>query len=251
MRNILLSGIFIFCAAFYVSAQEEIPALASEPAVEKPVSETPRKKYFNIGFVNQKFTTPSYYGFDQKLKSNYGVSISRGRTYFLHKKPLARMIRFGIDATWIDINFTNYKLQYEYGGSDYSFGYGGYEEETETTNFYQVEVAMQVGPSITVSPIKNLNVNAYFRYAPGFSGLYDSDSFHGAFSSYFVGGGTVYYKMIGVGVEARFGSCKYKTAGFLEELEEEFGYESGDEQKSMGNEKSKFSGMRVYVTFRF
>lgn len=54
-----------------------------------------RKKYVNLGFIN---TTMSQDG-KSDLRSNYGASFTVGRTYFLHKKPIAGVFRFGIDAT--------------------------------------------------------------------------------------------------------------------------------------------------------
>lgn len=72
------------------------------------------------------------------------------------------MIRFGLDATWFDLNYTNYKLEYRWE-DNYDE-----EEEPETSNFHQAEIGMQVGPSVTVNPVGKLNVNAYFRFAPQF-----------------------------------------------------------------------------------
>ena len=72
------------------------------------------------------------------------------------------MIRFGLDATWFDLNYTNYKLEYRWE-DNYDE-----EEEPETSNFHQAEIGMQVGPSVTVNPVGKLNVNAYFRFAPVF-----------------------------------------------------------------------------------
>lgn len=92
------------------------------------------------------------------------------------------MIRFGLDATWFDLNYTNYKLEYRWE-DNYDE-----EEEPETSNFHQAEIGMQVGPSVTVNPVGKLNVNAYFRFAPSFSALYDDDTLLGNYASYFVTG---------------------------------------------------------------
>ena len=87
---------------------------------------------------------------------------------------------------------------------------------------------MQVGPSVTVNPVGKLNVNAYFRFAPSFSALYDDDTLLGNYASYFVTGGGISYGVIGLG------------SGDSEEDEQE--PEPG---------KSKFNRMRVYLSFRF
>lgn len=209
------------------AAAQEVPSL--------------RKKYINLGFSNLEMKQDGF----PTLKSNFGGSFTVGRTYFVHKKPVAGMLRFGIDATWVDLNYTNYKIEYRYNEQQsYDYEYGD-EEESNTASFHQAEIGVQVGPSVTLSPIAKLNVHTYLRYAPSFSALYANDAFRGGFASYFVGGGAVSYGVIGVGVEARFGSCKYSTFGGGDEDSE---YE---DEGSKNAPKSKFSGMRVYVSFRF
>ena len=156
-----------------------------------------RKKYRNLSFVKQEFEPASYFGMDQTLKSNFGAAFTVGRTFYLHKKPIAGLIRFGLDATWFDLNYTNYKLEYRWE-DNYDE-----EEEPETSNFHQAEIGMQVGPSVTVNPVGKLNVNAYFRFAPSFSALYDDDTLLGNYASYFITGGGISYGVIGLGVESR------------------------------------------------
>ena len=53
-----------------------------------------RAKYFNIGYVNQTMTDKTFGG---ELKSDFGVSLSNGKTYYLHKKPLFGMVKIGLD----------------------------------------------------------------------------------------------------------------------------------------------------------
>lgn len=218
MKKIIL----LFALGFLIVAQ----ATAQESKL--------RKKYRNLSFS----TIEMKQGDAPSLKSNYGAAFTTGRTYFVHKKPIAGMIRFGVDATWFDINYNNYKVEYRYSDQG--------ESKSEVSSFHQADIGVQVGPSITVNPISKLNVHGYFRYAPSFSALYDGDSFRGGYASYFVGGGAVSYGVIGLGVEARFGGCNYKTFGGGED--EDKGY---DAEPTTTISKSKFSGMRVYLTFRF
>ena len=60
--------------------------------------------------------------------------------------------------------------------------------------------------------------------------------------SYFVTGGGISYGVIGLGVESRWGSCKFKSFGSGDSEEDEQEPEPG---------KSKFNRMRVYLSFRF
>ena len=148
MKKISFILLALLCWSSMVSAQENNNRL--------------RKKYRNLSFVKQEFEPASYFGMDQTLKSNFGAAFTVGRTFYLHKKPIAGLIRFGLDATWFDMNYTNYKLEYRWE-DNYDE-----EEEPETSNFHQAEIGMQVGPSVTVNPVGKLNVNAYFRFAPVF-----------------------------------------------------------------------------------
>lgn len=211
-------------------------------------------RFRNISFVNQKFTAAdNILEGGYTLKSNYGAAITVGRTFSLHKTPIVNMIRFGIDATWFDLNFTNYRLLYrsENGSfTDYNDDYYGVEEDIQ--NFYQGEIAMQVGPSVSVNPISKLNVHAYFRYAPGYSVLYNGDGIYGGFASFFVGGASVSYGVIGLGIESRFGSCKYKEFGGMSEGDNDYEDEGdmGEVTSTSSSLKSKFSGFRCYISFR-
>lgn len=182
-----------------------------------------RKKYANFGFIN---TTMSQDGMPD-LKSNYGVSFTEGRTFYLHKKPIGGILRFGLDATWFELNYTNYKIKH--------ITYW----ETENYQYHQGEISMHIGPSITINPIRNLSIHGYFRYAPSFSALYADDTVYGNYATFFVGGASISYSVIGLGFEARFGDCKYK----------EFGAE-GDEENLPTN-KTRYNGWKAYLTFRF
>ncbi len=182
-----------------------------------------RKKYINLGFIN---TTMSQDGMPD-LKSNYGASFTVGRTFYLHKKPIGGILRFGLDATWFDLNYTNYKIKH--------ITYW----ETENYQYHQGEISMHIGPSITIKPIGKLNIHGYFRYAPSFSALYADDTFYGNYATFFVGGASISYGVIGLGFESRFGDCKYKD--FII---------SGEDETSF-SKRIKNNGYRVYLTFNF
>lgn len=181
-----------------------------------------RKKYINLSFVNMTMKQDGL----PNLKSNYGAAFTVGRTFYLHKHPIAGMLRFGIDAIWFDLNYANYKIEHitHWGTDEY--------------DYHQGEISMHVGPSVVLNPVSKLNIHAYFRYAPTFSALYADDTFYGNYATLFVGGGSVSYGVIGLGIESRFGSCDYK----------EFG---ADEEEGSGTLKTKLTGWRAYVTFRF
>lgn len=182
-----------------------------------------RKKYINLGYIS---TTMSQTGMPD-FNSKYGASFTVGRTFYLHKRPIAGILRFGLDATWLDLNYTNYKIK-----SITNF-------ETENSEYHQAEISMHIGPSVTVNPVSKLNIHGYFRYAPSYSALFSDETIYGNYASFFVGGASISYGVIGLGIESRFANCKYKN------LDED----SEEENKPL--DKIKYSGWKVYLTFRF
>lgn len=66
-----------------------------------------RAKYFNLGYVKQTLADRTYGG---ELKSDFGASLSWGKTYYLHRKPLFGMLKFGLDWSWMDINYAKFSL---------------------------------------------------------------------------------------------------------------------------------------------
>ena len=181
-----------------------------------------RSRYLNFGYVESKLSQD---GFEQ-LKCDWGASFTVGKTFYLHKKPVAKFLRFGIDASWFDLTYAQYKKPF------------GIEEAT----FHHAEAAMHVGPSVTFTPVNGLNICGYFRYAPTFSAIYSTanDNYNLCYATRFVGGASLTYKFFGVGFEGRFGNCKYDDfAAFLTEMEDPV------------KVKTKLTGYRVYLTFRY
>lgn len=159
-----------------------------------------------------------------KQKSELGFAFTSGRTYFLHGKPIAGMLKVGIDATWADINYTKYE--------DIRLG----EDGPADADWHQLEYSLQVGPSVALNPVGKLNVNAYFRYAPTFSLRYSAKpdaALAGNYATLFVTGGMVSWGIIGIGAEYRFGNCSYRN--FIGE----------------SASPADMSGFRAFITLRF
>lgn len=80
-------------------------------------------------------------------------------------------------------------LFYDFDNNDYPLeSYPDEQEDNINIGRHQFEYAMQVGPSVTVNPIDHLKINAYFRYAPSFSGILIDDEFSCNYASFFVTG---------------------------------------------------------------
>ncbi len=200
-----------------------------------------RSKYFNIGYVNQKLTDKTYGG---ELKSDFGVSLSWGKTYYLHKKPLFNMMKIGLDWSWLDINYAKSSLE------DFDFE----TNETFTSDIHQAEFGMQFGPSVTVNPVHHLKVGAYFRVTPSYSLLYLDETVHHHFVAFCNAGLTVAWKVVSVGAEWRWGTAKYDGMTFDEsELDEDDMSDPSvdDVLKNVPDRKFKTSSFRIYFGFRF
>lgn len=210
---------------------------------------TRRPKYFNIGYVLQQDVTLET---GEVIKPEFGATLNRGRTYFFHKKPIAKFLNIGIDATWIDLNYAMYK------------------PFTETT-LHQAEIGVQVGPSITLTPAKRLQLHLYGRFAPTFALRYDGDVVGGNYASMFVAGGNLSFGFFGIGAEYRksnnmtykeFGGGKLGEAlgGLIGGKDEDNTTEAfsrategttDTEVNPFIGSKNLLEGLRVYVTFRF
>lgn len=224
-----------------------LTAAAQDETAEAENVKNVRKKFFNISYLSDKIKVGDFsFSFNEisdeiqdiadskniGLKNNWGISLTRGRSYMLHKKPIARLISIGIDASFFDVSYANYTCDDDFK----KVLLGNSDDDKEIGDFHKMEYSFQVGPSITITPGKKLTVAAYFRYAPTFSCLYVDETFAGNYASMFVTGASVAYGKIGVGIEARMGSCKYKTF-------------SGDHDFS--DSKIKTSGFRAFIQFRW
>lgn len=212
-----------------------------------------RSKYFNLNYVNQKLS-PDIDGWDKlgggELKSDFGAAIVWGKTYYLHKKPLAGMIKFGIDWSWMDLNYAQYKVEaYDYD-----------TDELYSEKAHQLEYGMQIGPSVTINPVHHLKVSAYFRVTPSYSMMYLNDEFYHHYATFCNTGFAVAWKVLSVGCEWRWGKASYDGLGLnLDDLEGDYsdGDFSGDIPSAddvltdLQDLKLKTKSFRVYFSFRF
>lgn len=191
-------------------------------------------RYLDLAFVHMNMTQQ----YNPKLKSDYGFSFIKGNTYYLHK-PIAGFLRFGIDATWTDITYSNYKVNEIYT----------FYDETESYSIHQVDVALGVGVSATANFFKRLQASAYFRYNPTFQMMMNHSEFQGGFANMFTTGVNVTYARIGLGIEARFGKVKTKTYLDIDDID--FDFEDGIHFGEGRKLNTTLSGLRAYICVRF
>lgn len=189
-----------------------------------------RKKFLTIGYVKQSLA-PTY---GDKLKSNIGFSMASGRTIYLHKKPLWGRLKFGLDLG-IDINYAKYE-DYEDQENDYN---DYQEDEALISGMHQCDIGALIGANATVNPVGDMRVSAYFRFIPSYSMLVLDGGINGSYVSFFTYGGEISWKVIGIGVEGRFGNGKYSSI-----------MAESEDMESI-KEKYTTSSLRAYITFRF
>ena len=193
----------------------------------------PRGRFTNIGFVYNKMSQEGY----PTIHSDIGISLTKGTTYYLHK-PIAGCLRFGIDASWFDINYANYKVKEHFA------------DEINEFSIHQVDLGLQVGVSATLNLFKRFQASGYFRYNPSLAMMYNNDELQAGFANMMVGGVSVGYGVIGLGVEARFGRPNIKSY-----FAQDGGDDEGDSNWSdyVGSRKvsTKCSAVRAYISFRF
>lgn len=224
-----------------------------------------RAKYFNIYYVNQSITQEDI---DGTWKNDFGVALAMGKTFYLHKKPILGMIKFGIDWSYFDLNFAKYTdnwgffngdAEYYGGGGNYYYDYGyGYTDDSyygiEPEDIYQAEIGTAIGVSVTVNPYDHIKAAGYFRVVPSYSMLYAAEDFSGSYGTFFLAGGSVAYKAISLGIEARWGKAKYDSMLNLDDLDDIDESMSDDdifEGNYDGSSKWKTGSVRFYISFRF
>lgn len=186
----------------------------------------PGNNYLNVGYLSQELKADEDTEGLFKLKSKFGASLSAGRTFFLNRTAVAKVLHFGIDWTYLDLNYSNFK---PFEGEDF--------DEEDQIDVQKAEAGMQVGPSVHVGLADRFTLSGYFRYAPSYSALYIDDEFSGGFGNFFVVGLTANYGTFGLGYENRWGSSKHSFDGESE----------SDDTK----QKINLNGNRVFLAFRF
>ena len=192
-------------------------------------NEKERSVYMNLGYAIQRFESKETYFLS--LESDYSVFFTLGKTFYLHKEPVLKCIKFGIDGTFLDLNF-----------ADYTNSFRMYYYGEDKLHLFQIDAGMHVGASITLNPVRELNFNGYFRYAPSFSGFYNSEfkPYTYNYAGFFVTGLGISYKVISIGTEWRWGNAKYE-------------FTTEDDYGVIEIHKNKWGtkAFRMYISFRF
>lgn len=220
-----------------------------------------RTKFFNIFYTNSTLKLED--AVDKK--SRFGVGFNIGNTYFLHRRPLAGMVKFGLDAVWTDFNYVNYdkgNFKFSIPSEDDYDDFNDFDEDDDEfmsggLGWHKLDIGIGVGPSVHVAPfssfsngLEHLRAQLYFHFTPSMSILLMSDDdetkAHYGFSPVFNFGGVISWKAIAVGLEGRWCSAKYSDLDFGGE-EEGGEYDAVPEVNGNGKTKFKTSSLRVFL----
>lgn len=224
-----------------------------------------RRGFFNFSYntttLSPKNSITTEVGTVPDFKSDWGASIQYGRSYRLHKKPIANVALFNIDYTGIDLNINHFKAEGNGKGlydSSKTFADGGENYYYTPWNMekYEANYGMSIGPSLTLAPfnltstkaLHFLKFNVFFHVGYHISFLYmpndkeadintdksskeyetmesnlKLDWGHGMITSF---GFNVSWKAIGVGYEHRNGNMKYKSVNTGDFSKKEFDFKS-------------------------
>lgn len=217
----------------------------SDEELEKHWNEVwAQAKYFNIAYAKQ--TLKSDY---ETMNSNLAFSVQSGRTYYLHKKPIAGMIKFGIDVNYMDMSFAKYPdLPAEPSAS------ADEDEDSPLIDLgiMQMEYGIGVGPSVTVNPVDHLKASVFFHVTPSYSLMVQNSSLYHHYATFLNVGLSVAYRVISIGVEHRWcGKVNYNglTMDRVDEVYDEDG-NFQDPFESVGA-LMKTNTWRFFVGFRF
>lgn len=218
-----------------------------------------RRKYWKLGFNFPTIERTD--GAEMQWKTDIAVSIVRGKTAYLHSKPIAGMVKFGIDYGFMDLSYA--KLKFKNAGyanspvlpsnPDTGDGFGNIVGDEPSGSvgdvmdvnlgMHKFEYGMHVGPSINVNPWDHLILSAYFHLNPTASGILENSNFSYGFGLAMSAGFSVSYKAVSVGVEGLWSKIKYTQASFDEY----------DDNNIFTTKKFKLKqkGPRVYVALKF
>jgi hypothetical protein len=176
----------------------------------------------------------------------HGVSLTSGHSFLLHEQPLLRLIHFGFDVTWADIEYGNWQHKID-GNKKW---------------MHKVDVAVGVGPALHVSPTRRLGLHVYWHYDPTLSTV--THNFAGSddgkfelvagYASYFSAGAALSWSVFSVGGEYRHGGGVYHglrvpdvtvSPDAIDDLLDLQIKDALDKQRHV------MRGWRLYLSFRF
>lgn len=217
-----------------------------------------RKKYFKVGLDLSDIKRTD--GTPMAWDTQFAAFIQLGKTVYFHPKPIAGIIKIGLDYSFLNLGYAKLKLNSVGPDTNNSDTFGGNSDDgfgdivaDDPSNgslldginlgMHKFEYGIHVGPSISINPWNHIIVAAYFHAMPMFSGILENNKFSYGFGCAMMAGASVSYKLISVGVEGIWDTIKYHQTSF----------EEHDDDNIFSSQKFKLKqgGPRIYVALRF
>lgn len=130
--------------------------------------------FFNLGYNTSSKLTPKQEilsGLNETqmiepYKSDWGVALTLGHNYRLHKKPIANVLQFNIDWTFINLQVNHFRAAEGDVLYNSALQHTVTDEDGNTNEYYyipwnsqkyELDYSMQLGPSITIAPFTYIN----------------------------------------------------------------------------------------------
>jgi hypothetical protein len=201
-----------------------------------------RARYLNFFYGKQTLKSNT-----AELNSDMALALSFGRTFYLHKKPLAGIMKFGLDWSFLDLNFAKYPdLPESEGANNITVS------QLVDLGIMQLEAGMGLGPSLTINPVNKLKLSLYFHVTPSYSVIIQDSEAYYHYATFFNVGLSVAYKVISIGVETRWAGATNYDGVALKRLDDVYDAEGNfhDPFESFAMDM-KTNTVRVFVGLRF
>ncbi len=178
----VLSFVLLLCCAFEAEAQMDTQIDSRTPVWKR------HKKYTVIGYEFQDVVMNGL-----NMKPDFAIAVSNGNTFYLHKKPIAGLMKFGLDWTHVDVSIAHFgEFNIKDGMEQMQLGH------------LKMDIGMGLGPSFTINPVDYLKLTAYFRVTPTYSLSFENSQLYGGYATFFNPGVHIAYKVISFGYEYRW-----------------------------------------------
>ena len=261
MKKYLLTSLLLLLSVVTIAHDSDIEMLSNSPQtrtdslsqrLQDEEDEAMYKKiwsgrtFWNLGYEWGKLNDVD---FNEKYNSQVAFALSIGRVIYVHKKPVANMIKFGIDAG-LDVSYAKFKEK-DRGIYDSDLFYDKSDKDKNdysSIGLHSVDIGFAIGPSITINPVGKLKVKTFFHVVPSGSLIIADGDAHSSYKTTFTYGGEIVWSRIGIGVEGYTGAAKYKNV--IDEDENDHPVYSKIDYNAVGKTKFRTSGFRLYLALK-
>lgn len=253
----MITELLICAMTLGVPAQQDTDNDIETAAASETVDESfwAKRKTFRIGYETHTFQNAN----GAELPMKFGVGLSNINNVWLHKKPVAGMLKFAFDHG-ISANYGMFKTANEetdYTGPSGYIGNAPVQDDGSDTGMpfdlskigmNYLSVGYALGASLTVNPIAKLRINGYFHFVPSGAMIVSGSTLSIGFMPYCRYGAELSYGRVGFGLE--WGSGMSSMSDMMAKL-----MTIADEEAQSVNStpKTKYYSnyMNIYFALRF